>query len=120
MPKAKFKSLYVASFILPLCDNDGRPTDDAIAFAQNMLAKQFGGYTSYQVKGGWINGDGELMQDISLKFEVAFDGGYAAYAYNVDRFQHIAMAAGKAAGQQAVFVTTPNMAGVPLAAIIDL
>lgn len=114
------KPVYVASFILPLNDNDGKPTDDAIELAQRMLCKEFGGYTSYQVKGGWINAEGDLMTDVSLKFEVAFDGSYAAYQYNADRFQQIAMAANKAARQQAAYVVVPNGAGVPIAQIIDL
>lgn len=95
------KNLRIASFILPCSDNDGDSTVDAHAYAEQMLLKEFGGFTTTPVKGKWADDHGKVFTDISVKYEVAVD---TAHSFGGQLLRQIATMAAIIAKQDAVFV----------------
>jgi hypothetical protein len=50
-------------------------TPEAVAGVIKQILDNFGGYTQTLVTGAWRNGDGETVNDDSLKYEIAMDTG---------------------------------------------
>lgn len=68
-------SKRIAFLILPLRDNDGNRLTETHAALREVILENFGGYTQTLVTGAWRNGDGAVMQDDSLKYEIAMTTG---------------------------------------------
>lgn len=58
-------------FVLPLSTNDGKPLIGLHHQLKKELCKKFGGYTADPVNGGWVDVDGILYEDNSLRYTVA-------------------------------------------------
>lgn len=56
-------SLKTATIIVPLKDNDGSDNGAVIERAISTLCRQYGGATSWEGKGYWINAGGRLFAD---------------------------------------------------------
>lgn len=50
---------------VPSVTKDGNllSNTEVVSFVETLLSKRFGGTTSYQVKGSWVNQKGELIQE---------------------------------------------------------
>jgi hypothetical protein len=68
-------SKRIAFLILPLRDNDGNRLTETHAALRGDILDNFGGYTQTLVTGAWRNGDGEIVNDDSLKYEIAMTTG---------------------------------------------
>jgi hypothetical protein len=68
-------SKRIAFLILPLRDNDGNRLTETHAALREAILDNFGGYTQYLVTGAWRNGDGTVVNDDSLKYEIAMTTG---------------------------------------------
>jgi hypothetical protein len=64
-------SKRIAFLILPLRDSDGNRLTETHAALREAILDNFGGYTQTLVTGAWRNGDGEIVNDDSLKYEIA-------------------------------------------------
>jgi hypothetical protein len=71
-------SKRIAFLILPLRDNDGNRLTETHAALREAILDNFGGYTQTLVTGAWRNGDGTVVNDDSLKYEIAMTTGAAA------------------------------------------
>lgn len=58
---------------LPRKDNSGQPYDAAHQAYARWLCDTFGGFTRREVKGAWLNDEGQLFQDDSYVYSVATD-----------------------------------------------
>lgn len=66
--------LTVAKMILPMTDNYGNSTADAVEAVKDEILKSFGGWTAYPVQGAWRDETtGKVYHDQSLMIEVAGD-----------------------------------------------
>jgi hypothetical protein len=55
-------------------DKDRQPLErvkDKLALVQPYLARVYGGFTAYRTTGGWVNGDGEYIEEPGIVFEIA-------------------------------------------------
>lgn len=99
---ARSPILRVASFVMP------RPMNrDLIPHAEirRNLVATFGGYTSSNVSGAWRDDAGNLMMDYSTRYEVAYDcRTMMDRESNFEKLSLIAVQAGQALGQQAVYL----------------
>lgn len=68
-------SKRIAFLILPLRDNDGNRLTETHAALREAILDHFGGYTQTLVTGAWRNGDGTVVNDDSLKYEIAMGTG---------------------------------------------
>lgn len=86
-----------ASFILPLTDGPSW----AHTTAEDTLMHHFGGFSAGQVSGAWRDGPGgEVVRDTSIEYRVAAE--WTNEKRNT--FIGAALAAGREAGQDAVYV----------------
>ena len=61
-PEGKPERMFEFSFTLPPAST---------SYIKKWLAREYGGYTYNHVIGGWINGDGELVEDHMVRYLVA-------------------------------------------------
>lgn len=69
-------------------DRDGNAIKDTLHKLQNIrakLARDFGGYTEVQSFGGWINPEGELVEELGRTWTIYTDKGYGV-AHNAAEF----------------------------------
>lgn len=93
-----------ARIILPLRDNAGHGVPLAHDELQMHLCEQFGGYTAQNVRGAWLSPHNAVMQDASVAYDVACEPTPA----NDAALATLAVAAGRAAHQQAVYLRLPS------------
>lgn len=94
--------MKLAAIILPLIDNEG---SDLFAEHQTLkydLLREYGGYTSYEIIGGWKGANGMVEGEKAIKYEVAM-----ALA-DISKFRQLAAATCRFAKQEAVMIVTPN------------
>lgn len=70
---------------------------------QDALLQAFGGFTSYQGQGQWLDG-GETEYDDVIVYDVAAENNVDA----MSKLRSIAMTAGQALGQKAVYIRFPD------------
>jgi len=86
------------SIVLPTHDNDGTCLATLHTSLKRELIAQFDGYSATAQTGGWVNSEGELFEEPSIRYTVAAAAGSE---FNV---KHIAKKYGILAGQQAMYV----------------
>lgn len=97
---AKSPILRVASFVMPYYGHDGEHEN-----VRQQLVATFGGYTSWEVYGRWASSSGDLINDTSVKYEVAYNcRTMMDRECNFEKLSLIAVQAGQALGQQAVYL----------------
>lgn len=78
----------IAEIIIPKLDNDGKSLTWVHQKAMEYMARNFGGYTAIDSRGGWLD-DGKLYHDESVTYRVAMtlDGTHTSiwrqFAVNV-------------------------------------
>jgi hypothetical protein len=87
------------SIVLPTHDNDGTCLATLHNRLKRELISQFDGYSATAQTGGWVNSEGELFEEPSIRYTVAVAS--ARSEFNV---KHIAKKYGILAGQQAMYV----------------
>lgn len=98
--------MRIASFILPLLDNDGASLATVHDTVKADLIQAFGGFTASMVQGGWRDEDtGVIYSDESVRYEVAAD--WAANARLERRFENLCARFCREARQLAVFAVLP-------------
>lgn len=92
-----------ARIILPHRDNDGLDVSGAHQDLKLALIRQFGGYTTFNVWGGWRHPTtGAIVEDESAAYDVAVPDNA------VDGLRRLAFQAGKTAHQDAVYLRLPT------------
>lgn len=84
----------------PQEDNEGHSLQRVRCTAEKALAKQFGGFTTTNGKGGWVAGNGDLQREPVWLITVAYDPS----VLNDERLTSVARYIGSAGKQQAVYV----------------
>ena len=69
------------------------------------LASAFGGFTCFRGEGGWVDVNGNLIRDDVTIYDIAIDNDRDA---PFDLLHRFAVEAGRALGQQSVYVRYPN------------
>lgn len=64
-------SLREMKIILPMVDNQGASLSHIHNQLKRELCQTYGGYTSVASSGGWLNDDGDLIEDNSITYIVA-------------------------------------------------
>lgn len=90
----------IAQIILPKFDNSGASLTWSHANFQRKFCEAFGGFTAYDVRGGWIDHAGKLYQDESVSFHIAMDDNSAT----ASALRAIAMEAATELKQEAIFI----------------
>jgi hypothetical protein len=63
-------------------DRDGNPIFDTLTKLQRIrlkMAREFGGYTETNTYGGWINGEGHLVEEIGRQWVILADSALGIY-----------------------------------------
>jgi hypothetical protein len=77
------------TIIIPTTTNESQ---DVIAAAKQHLAEHFGGYSCYEGEGGWINSEGDLIEENHVRLEATHTFGvrlrteFCIIAHNVKHF----------------------------------
>ena len=90
--------MRIAQINLPVNGNNGESLSVVHDDLARDLARLFGGYTCTYGMGGWLN-DGAVQTEPVAVYQVAFVGNVG----DVETFKGLVHAAGKAAGQIAMF-----------------
>lgn len=94
----------IAQIILPKQDNDGKSLTWAHDIYQKAFCSAFGGFTAYDVRGGWMNDKGILYQDESVSYHIAMDDTFA----NAEKLRGLAKAAALECRQECIFIVLPS------------
>ena len=94
----------IAQIILPKFDNDGKTLAWQHEQYQKAFCACFGGYTAYDVRGGWMNEHGKLFHDESVSYHIAMDDTEE----NRDKLRKLAEAAAGECKQEAIFIVLPS------------
>ena len=86
------------SIVLPTHDNDGTCLATLHTSLKRELISQFDGYSATAQTGGWVNAEGELFEEPSIRYTVAAG---VFLEFNV---KQIAKKYGILADQQAMYV----------------
>lgn len=97
-------SKRIAQIILPKFNNDGKSQAWLHQEYRKAFCIVFGGYTAYDVQGGWMNDDGKLFNDESVAYHIAMDDNNV----NVEKFRGLAQAAAGEFQQECIFIALPN------------
>lgn len=97
-------SKRIAQFVIPKLDNDGQTLDWQHEVYQEAFCKVFGGFTAYNVSGGWINEQGKLFRDESVSYHIAMDETPAC----INALRTLARAAATECKQEAIFIVLPS------------
>ena len=87
------------SIVLPTHDNDGISLATLHTLMKRELIAQFDGYSATAQTGGWVNAEGELFEEPSIRYTVAVAS--PSSEFNV---KYLAKKYGIAANQQAMYV----------------
>jgi hypothetical protein len=93
-----------ARIILPFAENGGKDITFAHETLARELASTFGGFTAFNVQGGWVNGEGKLYLDAGRAYDVAM----ADTEENAAKLRGIARGIGKLTHQEAVYLRYAN------------
>lgn len=96
--------MRLASIILPVLDNDGKPLSETHAYLERELLSRFGGFTTSTVNGAWLGDDGTEYRDWSRKYEVAM---YDTFGNRL-MLEELAYALVIRARQEAIMVVMPD------------
>jgi len=88
------------SIVLPTHDNDGTCLATLHTSLKRELIAQFDGYSATAQTGGWVNSEGELFEEPSIRYTVCVPLYRDAFVL----IKHIAKKYGILAGQQAMYV----------------
>lgn len=94
----------IAQFVIPKLDNDGKTLVWQHQVYQEAFCACFGGYTAYDVRGGWMNEHGKLFHDESVSYHIAMDDT----AENAAKLRKLAQAAAGELKQECIFIVLPN------------
>jgi hypothetical protein len=72
---------------------------------RRQLAKAFGGFTCFRGEGGWVDGNGNLIRDNVMIYDIAMDNHRDA---PFELLHRIAIDAGRALDQDSVYIRYPN------------
>ena len=97
-------SKRIAQIILPKFDNDGNSLVWHHQTYQKAFAYHYGGFTAYDVRGGWMNEDGKMFHDESVAYHIAMDDNNG----NIEKFRGLAQAAAGEFQQECIFIALPN------------
>ena len=92
----------IAQIILPKTDNDGNSLVWQHEQYQKAFCAIYGGYTSYEVQGGWMNDEGKLYRDESIAYHIAMDD------MGTIKLRALAQAAAHELKQECIFIVLPN------------
>lgn len=92
----------IAQIILPKSDNDGKSLTWVHSQYQKTFCIVFGGFTAYDVQGGWMNDEGKLFNDESIAYHIAMDD------YGPIKLRGLAQAAAGEFQQECIFIALPN------------
>lgn len=96
--------IRTSTLILPVFDNDGKPTTDARRLAESYLASTFGGYTSLRAKGAFKNGDGVIQREDVIVYYIACEWDHEANS----SLRTIAADMARLMDQECVYMETPD------------
>ena len=97
-----------AQIILPKFDNDGNSLVWHHNQYQKAFAYCFGGFTAYDVRGGWMNDDGKMFHDESVAYHIAMDDDEGNMSGHVEKLRQLADAAAHEMRQEAIFIALPS------------
>lgn len=99
-------SLRIAQITIPTEDNEGKSLASVHKSLKLELAATFGGFTAFETAGGWVNPEGELIEEDGTTYQVAFPLEQMGLVVS------LAHQAGRLAKQQAVFYVIDGVAYV--------
>ncbi len=92
----------IAQIILPKFDNDGKSLTWQHEQYQKTFCIIFGGFTAYEVQGGWMDYSGRICQDTSVSYHIAMDD------MGTIKLRALAQAAAHELKQECIFIVLPN------------
>lgn len=98
----------IAQLTLPSEDNDGQSLSSVHRTLKTQLATSFGGYTAFETGGGWVDENGQLVEEDGTTYQVALKPDQAS----VDLFRSIVLDTGREAKQKAMFYVIDAIARV--------
>lgn len=100
----------IAQIILPKFDNDGKTLAWQHEQYQKVFCHCFGGYTAYDVRGGWMNENGRVFNDESVAYHIAMhdDESSDPVSGDVVKLLQLARAAAGEFRQECIFVALPS------------
>jgi len=93
-----------AKIILPIKSNNGRDLMAVHTLLRSNLIAAFGGVTATNAFGAWRSPSNQIIEEAVAVYSVAAD----STRKNREAFARIAMAAGKDAGQEAMYFVDLN------------
>ena len=96
----------IAQIILPKADNDGNSLTWHHVQYQKAFAHCYGGFTAYDVHGGWMH-EGRVMQDASVSYHIAMHDDDGDMSGDVVKLRQLAQAAAKELKQECIFIVLP-------------
>lgn len=98
----------IAQIILPKFDNDGKSLTWQHEQYQKAFCACFGGYTAYDVRGGWMNDNGNMFHDESVSYHIAMNDDDGDMSGHVEKLRQLADAAAHEMRQEAIFIALPS------------
>ena len=92
----------IAQIILPKFDNDGKSLTWQHEQYQKTFCIIFGGFTAYEVQGGWMDYSGRICQDASVSYHIAMDD------MGPIKLRALAQAAAHELKQECIFIVLPS------------
>jgi hypothetical protein len=93
--------MRIASFVLPIVDNDGQCVLDVHLRFAKQIVETFGGLTTAESAGRWFDQSGaEYVENGRMYFVAMADN-----AHNTDKWRAMCVDAGRSAKQLCVMVT---------------
>lgn len=100
-------TLRIAQITIPTEDNEGQPLTFVHLALKRELATSFGGYTSFETGGGWIDPETKkLVEEDGTTYQVAFP------LERMGEIVSLAHQAGRMAKQKAVFYVIDGFASI--------
>lgn len=93
--------MRLASFVLPVLDNDNNCVLDVHLRFAKQIVETFGGLTTVDSVGRWFDDNGKEYLEHGRMYHVAMDNT----AHNDDTLRAMCIDAGKAAGQLCIMLT---------------
>lgn len=97
-------SKRIAQIILPKSDNDGKSLTWVHSQYQKTFCIVFGGFTAYDIRGGWMDDSGRIYQDESVSYHIAMEDTEGER----NRLRGLASAARLECKQECIFIVLPN------------
>jgi len=104
--------MRIASFILPLTDNDSKSLAAVHESVRADLIEAFGGFSAVEISGGWKDEEtGKLYVESSVRYEIAADWSKLDRAGKprlLNRFFNLCGRFCEEASQIVIFATAPD------------